>query len=208
MKLFTALLLLTLCTSAQAQGHHDPLNPREVDQLRESAQNPKVRVDLLLSFARERALAIDRLRSATKPGINDPDKIAELLADLASLIDELDDNLSMYNGHSEDLRRPLRHVLDAEAEFRKKLDALDQNATPLQQRRFAAALADAVDSLETSTESARAMLADQIAKKGEEKNKEKLDQQESKQQDRSRDVTEPPDYTGTGGVGRTLPPKN
>ena len=206
MKIVTAILLVCLCAGAQAQGHHDPLGPREVEQLRESAQNPKVRVDLLLSFARDRSLAIDRLRSATKPGINDPDRIAELLADLASLIDELDDNLSMFNKHSDDLRRPLRHVLDAEAEFQKKLAALDQNATPIQKRRFAVALADARESMETSTQSAHSMLADQIAKKGEEKNKEKLDQQDAKRADRSMAPPEPPDYTGMGGVGRTPPP--
>jgi hypothetical protein len=155
--------------------HHDPLNDREVDLLRESAQEPKKRVDLFISFSRDRMLAIERLRSATNPGTNDADKVSDLLADLAALVDELDDNLVMYNSHSEDLRRPLRHVLDAEAEFLNKLEALSNNATPLQKRRFAAALEDASDSIKSSTESARAMLADQIEKKGEEKNKEKLD---------------------------------
>ena len=130
MKAGIAILLITLSAGAMAQSRHDPLNGHEVDQMRDTAQDPKKRVDLLLSFAHERVLAIDRLRTANKPGLNDADTISDLLADLAQLIDELDDNLSMYNGHSEDLRRPLRHVLDAESDFRKKLAALDQNATP------------------------------------------------------------------------------
>jgi predicted nucleic acid-binding Zn-ribbon protein len=149
--------------------------------MRESAQDPKKRVDLLIAFARERVLAINRLQSSTKAGLDDPGKVEELLSDLAVLIDELDDNLVMYSGHSEDLRRPLRHVLDAEAEFQQKLKTLSDNATPLQKRRIAAALEDASDSLHSSTESARAMLADQLEKKGEEKNKEKLDRDEAKQ---------------------------
>jgi DNA repair exonuclease SbcCD ATPase subunit len=208
-KIFTAILLSLLCAGAQAQMHHDPLNDREVDQLRDNAQDAKKRVDLLVAFSRDRMLAIDRLRSATKQGIDDSSKIADLLSDLAALIDELDDNLAMYNGHSEDLRRPLRHVLDAEAEFQKKLTSLNDNATPLQKRRFAAALEDASDSLKTSTESARAMLADQLQKKGEEKNKEKLDRQDAKQMPGTNpsdaEHRQPPDYTGMGGVGRKPP---
>jgi hypothetical protein len=179
-RVLAALLLVGLCATARAQPAHDPLNPREVEAMRDSAQEPKKRVDLLLSFARERVLAIERLRSAAKPGKDDASAIAELLTDLAALIDELDDNLAMYNGHSEDLRRPLQHVLDTESEFLKKLAALDQNATPVQKRRFAAALEDASDSLKTSLEGARVMLADQIAKKGVEKNSEKPDRHGSK----------------------------
>ena len=171
-KILATILLAVLCAAAQAQTHHDPLNEREIDQMRESAQDPKKRIDLLIAFARERVLAIERLHSATKPALGDADKIADLLSDLAVLIDELDDNLAMYNGHSEDLRRPLRHVLDAEEEFQQEDDALNDTATPLQKRRFSAALEDASDSLQSSTESAHAMLADQIEKKGEEKSKE------------------------------------
>ncbi len=208
MKLLTQILLMVLCAGAQAQMHHDPLNDREVDQMRENAQDPKKRIDLILAFARERVLAIERLRGATKPGLDDPGKVADLLTDVAALIDELDDNLAMYNGHSEDLRRPLRHVLDAETEFQQKLKALDGNATPLQKRRFAAALEDASDSLNSSMESAHAMLADQLEKKGEEKDKEKLDRQEAKEkQDAPANAghRETPDYTGMGGLGRTPP---
>ncbi len=181
---------------------HDPLNAREVEQMRETAQDAKKRIELLIAFSRDRMLAIERLRSSNKPGLDDSTKVADLLGDLAVLIDELDDNLSMYNGHSEDLRRALRHVIDAEAEFQQKLKALGDNSSPLQRRRFAAALEDASDSLHTSTESARAMLADQIEKKGEEKNKEKLDRQDAKQNPpmTGADRQAPPDYTGAGGV--------
>jgi hypothetical protein len=171
MKTFVTILLAVFCTASQAQTHHDPLNEREIEQMRDNAQDPKKRIDLIIAFARERVLAIERLHSATNPALSDADKIADLLSDLAVLIDELDDNLAMYNGHSEDLRRPLHHVLDAEEEFQKKIDALNDAATPLQKRRFSAALEDASDSLRSSTETARAMLADQIEKKGEEKSK-------------------------------------
>ncbi len=130
-------LLVGLCAGAGAQMRHDPLNAREVDQMRESAQEPKKRIDLLISLCPRARAGHRHACAATKPsGSDDSGKIADLLDDLAALIDELDDNLEMYNGHSEDLRRPLRHVLEAEAEFLKKLEALNENATPLQKRQF------------------------------------------------------------------------
>lgn len=202
MRLLAVVLFVALAAGAQTK--HDPLTAREVDQMRDSAQDPKKRVDLLLSFARERVMAIERLRMAAKPGPNDPSTIAELLTDLAGLIDELDDNLSMYNGHSEDLRHPLHHVLDAEADFQKKLAELDESATSAQRRRFATALADASDSLKTSSDSARAMMADQINKKGE--LKDKADRNDSNRSAHSgNNQTLSPDATGMGGIGHKPP---
>lgn len=206
MKVLIAILMAGLCAGAQAQMHHDPLNDREVDQMRDSAQDPKKRIDLLIGFSRDRVLTIERLRTSNKAGLADAGKVADLLTDLAALIDEMDDNLVMYNGHSEDLRRPLRHVLDAEAEFQKKLATLNDNATPLQKHRFAAALEDASESIKSSTESARAMLADQVEKKGEEKSKEKPDSKKGKDTPTG-GRQESPDYTGMGGVGRTPEPQ-
>jgi hypothetical protein len=198
-------VLLIAITAAAAQTRHDPLNAREVEQMRDSAQDPKKRVELVLSFASERMLAIERLRTAAKPGANDPATIASLLADLAGLIDELDDNLDMYNRHSEDLRNPLRHVLDAEAEFQKKLAELGESATAQQKRLFAAALEDATDSIKTSSESTRAMLADQIAKKGEVKSKDKASRSPSSSPARPGNGQQAPDPTGMGGVGSRPP---
>lgn len=181
MRIITALLVAGLCSFAQAQARHDPLTAHEVDQMRETAQEPKERIDLLIGFARQRVLAIDALRSTSKPGPGDSGKIADLLNDLSALIDELDDNLDMYNGHSEDLRHSLRHVLEAEAEFQQKLQALNGHATPLQKRQFAEALDNASDALQSSTEGARSMLAGQIEKKGDERNKQKPGRQEAPQ---------------------------
>ena len=179
MRLLAALLLVLCCSGAQAQAHHDPLSAREVDQLRETAQQPQKRIDLLLDYTLDRVLAVDRLRAAGKLSSRDAAAMTALLADIATLIDELDDNLEMYNGHSEDLRRALRHVITAEDGFQKKLAALDTATSPAQKQLFAAALADATDSISASMQSARTMLANQLAKKGEEKDKEKRDRAEA-----------------------------
>ena len=187
MRMLIALLLAVFCTGAQAQMRHDPLTSREADQLRDSAKEPKRRIDLLIGFAAERVMAMERLRApssdisrdTTKDGLDDSGKLAEMLGELGDLIDELDDNLEMYGKHGEDLRLPLRHVLEAEGEFLQKLKALEDHATPSEKRGMAAALEDASESLQDSMEGAKALLAGQIEKRGEEKDKKKLNRQEA-----------------------------
>jgi hypothetical protein len=191
------LLLLALACTAQAQRRNDPLNDREIDAMREHAQDPPRRIELMVGFARQRVAAIERERGAAHP---DAGHIGALLTELAALVDELDDNLEMYNNHSEDLRHPLRVVLEAEGDFLRKLDELALQATPLQKREFGAALEDARESIRVSRESAQAMRNDQVAKKGEEKEK-------KKEKGAARDDGEhsKPDYTGMGGVGQQPP---
>jgi hypothetical protein len=180
MRLLAALVLAGLCAGAQAQVNRDPLTVREVDLMRERAQDSKRRIDLLIGFARDRVLVLEQMRNASRADVHNGGRQEELLEDLAGLIDELDDNLAMYSKHGDDLRRPLRHVLDAEAELQCKLKALDDPATP--QPKGHIALEDALDSLQSSIENANAMLTAEIAKRGEEKHKEKLDHQEVKQE--------------------------
>lgn len=179
MRLLVALLVAALCACAPAQMRHDPLNSREVDLMRDSAQEPNRRIDLLIGFTRERLMAIEQLHAA-KDGNDHSSKVAGLLDELADLIDELDDNLDAYSKHGDDLRRPLRHVLEAEGEFQQRLKSLDDHASPPEKRRIESSLENASDSLQSSLDSAKSMLAAQIEKRGEEKDKEKLDRQEAK----------------------------
>ena len=164
MKTLAGLFLLLLCAGAAAQPRHDPLSSIEVDQMRDTAQDPRKRIDLLLGFARVRLLGVEKLRVDAKSGRNEIAKAAELLGDFALLIDELDDNLDMYNKRGEDLLTALRHVLDAEAGFQGELKALTERIAQAQTQGpatvgLAAALDDAAESLQTSSESAGAMLA-------------------------------------------------
>lgn len=184
MRVFAALLLAALCACVQAQPRHDPLNSREVDLMRDSAQEPTRRIDLLIGFTRERVMAVEQLHAAARDGNDSSAKVAGMLNEMADLIDELDDNLAAYSKRGEDLRRPLRNVLEAEAEFQQKLKSLGDDATAPEKRRIAISLEDASDSLESSMDSAKAMLAAQIEKRGEEKDKEKLDRQEAKAKER------------------------
>ncbi len=169
--IFLLLFFLLLCAGVSAQTRHDPLSSIEVDQMRGSAQEPGKRIQLLLGFARVRLLGAEKLRIDAKSSRKELAKAEELLGDFALLIDELDDNLDMYKKRGEDLRAALRRVLDAEAVFQQELKELTARIAQAQPQGpttvgLAAAMEDAAESLQTSSESAGAMLAAEEQKWG------------------------------------------
>ena len=170
MRIVAVLLFLILCAGASAQLHHDPLSSLEVDQMRDTAQDPERRIDLLLGFAHERLLGVERLHVDGKSAGPDLAKAEELLGDFALLIDELDDNLDAYDRRGEDIRTSLHHVLDAEGSLQQELKGLADQIARLQAQGptvgLRAALADATDSLQSSSENAGAMLAAADRKRG------------------------------------------
>ena len=85
--------LLFLLGSGWAQRHHDPLNDSEVDQLRETAQEPAKRMKLYVGFAKARMEMIQHLRADRALMGKDDEEMRSRLEDLATLVDEIDDNL-------------------------------------------------------------------------------------------------------------------
>jgi septal ring factor EnvC (AmiA/AmiB activator) len=172
--------LLFLLGSGWAQRHHDPLNDSEVDQLRETAQEPAKRMKLYVGFAKARMEMIHHLR--TDPALmgKDDEEMRSRLEDLASLVDEIDDNLDEYNGKSQDLRKPLKQVVEMDSDFQVKLTELKRTSTEAQLRNYGFALEDAMDSVNESADSARAMLQDQVSKRGKPKENEKEDKEDNK----------------------------
>jgi archaellum component FlaC len=128
-KLFSVLCLVALFSSfAQAQHKRDPLTEPEVDQLRETAQEPDKRLKLMVKFARARMLAIDQLRSDPKLAQGRGEKIHDLLEDFMNLVDEIDDNVDNYSGKQSDIRKSLKDVVEADTEFQLKLRTLKDAA--------------------------------------------------------------------------------
>ena len=180
MRTLAGVLLMFVCACAFAQLHHDPLTNLEVDQLRDTAQEPERRIELLLGFAHARLLGASQLQIGTKSSRQEIAKAEELLGDFALLIDELYDNLDMLDQRGEDLRTSLRRVLDAEAGFQRDLQGLAEQIAQVRSREPAAvglttALADATDSLQSSSESTGGMLASEERKRGEAKREKKSD---------------------------------
>src|SRR4051794_23942108 len=92
-------LTCLLVSSVSARGPkatRDPLNPKEVDELRETTQDPPKRLKLLVSYASARMLAIHQLRTDPKLAEDRGQQIHDLLEDFNAIAEELDDNLDMY----------------------------------------------------------------------------------------------------------------
>src|SRR5215470_13175272 len=93
-----ALLLIFAATFAAAGRRRDPLTNSEVDQLREAAQTPEQRIHLYVKFTRARMTAIEQLRGDPKLAEGRGQRIHDLLEDLATLLNEIGDNLDNYAG--------------------------------------------------------------------------------------------------------------
>jgi hypothetical protein len=161
---FLGLLCLMFFVQAPARAdrRHDPLNPQEVDQLREATLEPEKRLNLFLTFARARLVSLEQARS--DPKTTDRGEVThEWLQDFLDIYDELNDNIDMYNGRQEDLRKPLHAVIDADTEFQAKLRALKDSAkvTKAEAQQYEFILTTALETLDSSLEDHRQLLQEQ-----------------------------------------------
>lgn len=158
----TALAVLVLLGSVlplSAQKRRDPLNPLEIDQLRDAMLDPEVRLKLYVKFARDRMTKLEQMRADPKTTDRDQ-QTHDLLQDFLTIYDELNDNIDMYVGRKNDIRKPLRLVIEADTEFQSKLRALKDagNADPKEAKPYEFVLADAIDNVDSSSEDHRKTL--------------------------------------------------
>lgn len=167
-------LLLTLPTYAQKR---DPLNAQEVDQLRETAQEPDKRIKLFVKFARARMLAVEQVRSDPKLAKDRGSRLHDLLEDFLNLNDELDDNLDDYSGRKADLRKPLKEVIQAESDFQLKLrgikESLSDPKLAAEAKEYEFVLENALEAVTQSLENDRKLLDDQTEQFAKQKEEEK-----------------------------------
>ena len=155
-------LLLAGCSLAQAQRHHEPLTQLEIDQIRDASWEPKQRLTLYVQFTRARLVKLEEMRNDPKTK-NRPRQTHDLLDDFQLLYDELNDNIDTYIDRKDDIRKPLKTVIEADTEFQAKLralkDAADVPAAESQQYEFV--LGNILDSVDTAAQDHRKLLADQ-----------------------------------------------
>lgn len=165
---FVAVALLTSFPGWTQVHERDPLTDKEVDQLRETAIEPEKRLKLYVEFTRARMTAIDQLRSDPKLAKERGNKMHDLLEDIASLVDEIDDNVENYDERSADLRKPLKEVVQMDSEFQGKLRELkaaaDDPKNASEAADYSFALQDATDSVNSSAERTRKCLEEQNIK--------------------------------------------
>ena len=159
------LLMLPLLSSfvnpLSAQRRRDPLNPLEIDQLRDAMLDPDVRLKLYIKFSRDRMTKLEQMRSdpkATERGRQTHDMLEDFLA----VYDELNDNIDMYVGRKDDIRKPLKVIIEADTEFQSKLRALKNsaNTNAVEAKQYEFLLTDALDTVDSSTEDHRKTVAE------------------------------------------------
>jgi hypothetical protein len=155
------LLILPLVSSLSAQRRRDPLNLSEIDQLRDTMVEPDERLKLYVKFSRDRMTKLEQMRSdpkTTERGLQTRD----LLQDFLTIYEELNDNIDMYVGRKNDIRRPMKLVIEGDIEFQSKLRALKNsaNADSKEGKQYEFLLADALDTVDSSAEDHHKTLAE------------------------------------------------
>ena len=147
---------------ALAQRHRDPFTQPEIDQIREPVGSREHRLSLYVKFARARLVGLEQMRSDPKTK-DRPQQTHDRLDDFLLIYDELNDNIDTYVDRKNDIRKPLKVIIDADTEFEAKLralkDAAERSAEEAKQYEFV--LTNALDTLDTSAEDHRKLLAEQ-----------------------------------------------
>ena len=156
------VLLLMAAAAASAQQHRDPFTPSEIDQIRDASWEPQQRLALYMKFARARLVGLEQMRSDPKTK-NRAQQTHDRLDDFVLIYDELNDNIDTYIDRKNDIRKPLKLIIDADSEFQAKLlalkDAADASAEEAKQYEFT--LTNALDTLASSADDHRKLLTEQ-----------------------------------------------
>jgi len=160
--LLGALLLLGFVSCVEAQvKNRDPLTEQEVDQMRETADFPNKRLELMVGFARSRMKSINDLRMATKIPPDRPQQIHGLLQDFVAILDEISDNIDMYGAHKADMRKGLKLLIEADSEWQLQLRQLKEQSPPEELQQYSLVLANAKDAVSDSAQDTRETLEEQ-----------------------------------------------
>lgn len=156
------VLVLGMAMPVWAQKHHDPLTGPEIDQIRDTSWEPRLRLPLYVQFARARLVKMEQMRSDPKTK-DRAQQTHDLLDDFQQLYDELNDNIDTYVDRRDDIRKPLKIVIDADTEFQAKLRALKDAAgvSPKEAQQYEFVLTNAIESVDSATDDHRKLLTEQ-----------------------------------------------
>ena len=114
--------LLAVGAASHAQVKQVPLSADDTDKIREAANNPPERIKLYIKFINERMTNIKATLADKRAVLPDQQiQLHNLLDEFTRLVDELQDNLDAYADHHDDIRKPLKDVLDADARWQETL---------------------------------------------------------------------------------------
>ena len=157
------LLIFALAASMSAHGQrrHDPLEKDEINQLRDAMLEPDQRLKLYVTFARDRMTKLEQMRADPKT-TDRARQTHDLLADFLAIYDELNDNVDMYVGRKDDIRKPLKLVIEADIEFQSKLRALKDaaNADAAESKQYEFLLSNAIETVDSSADDHRSTVTE------------------------------------------------
>ncbi|MGD1021293.1 MAG: hypothetical protein ABR880_00830 [Candidatus Sulfotelmatobacter sp.] len=156
------LILLIGAGTAFAQHRRDPFTPLEIDQIRDTSWEPQLRLGLYVKFARARLVGMEQMRNDPKTK-DRAQQTHDRLDDFLLIYDELNDNIDTYIDRKNDIRKPLKVIIDADTEFQAKLLALRDaaNVLPEEAKQYEFILSNALHTVDSSAEDHRSLLADQ-----------------------------------------------
>jgi hypothetical protein len=157
---FVIALLLVPLGRAAAQNR-DPLNEKEIDEMRESADWPDKRLELMVKFAKARMNSIEQLEANGKTAKDRPMQIHDLLEDFSTLLDEIEDNVEMYGSHKADMRKGLTLLIEANSEWQLQLRRLKTQSPPEELDQYSFVLTNATDAVSDIADDARQVLHEQ-----------------------------------------------
>ena len=160
---FVAFVMVS-CLLAKAQHQSDPLSTAEIDQLRDAALEPEQRLKLYVEFARARLVSLEQMRSDPKT-TDRAHKTHTLLEDFLTIYDELNDNIDNFVARKDDLRKPLKLIIEGDTDFQAKLRALKDSASAKsdESKEYEFTLSNAIETVDNAVVDHRQLLTDQEA---------------------------------------------
>jgi hypothetical protein len=145
-----------------AQRQREALTNPEIDQLRDTALEPDLRLKLYVTFARARLAALEQAGSDPKT-TDRGQETHDRLQDFLDVYDEMNENIDTYVGRKSDLRKVLKTVIEADTEFQAKLRALKDAANTAKEeaRQYEFLLSTALETLDSSAQDHRELLTEQ-----------------------------------------------
>ena len=160
--LVVTMALLVGALPGSAQRRRDPLNPLEIDQLRDAMVDPLERLKLYVSFARLRLDSLEKMRQ--DPKTTDRGQMThDMIGDFLAVYDELNENIDMYVDRKEDVRKPLKLVIEADTEFQSRIRAIKGAAgvSAEEAKQYEFVLSNALDTLDSSADDHRKLMVEQ-----------------------------------------------
>jgi hypothetical protein len=154
MKSTVVIAVLLASVPLFAQSKKDPLNDREIEEVREAGLDPPARIKLLVGYIDERAKMIHTI-SSRKSAPGEAVRLHNLLDEFTRLSDDMQDNMDQFDQQHADMRKQLKVVSDKTTEWATILNEPPANSE------YDFVRKTALDSNQTAHESAASMITEE-----------------------------------------------